>query len=100
MRTPKTPVAHVEIAGYYSWKAPEQRLEALFHPGLVDLLLQDAMRGFGALSRRGAEVGALRLGQVEAGWNAGPLKKPSPTTRLSQLLTPETGSRGWRKPCP
>ncbi len=52
---------------YYKWNAPSGDLSIFLRLDLVDGLLSDAMSAFGALPRRGAEIGGVLLGRVDAG---------------------------------
>lgn len=50
------------IPGFYSWEVPGKPISIQLSLDVVDRLQQDVMRGFGALPRRGAEVGGILLG--------------------------------------
>lgn len=55
-------------AEYYSWTAPELpggNAEVRLDFDLIDRLLQEVMRGFGAMPRRSLEMGGLLIGWVE-----------------------------------
>jgi hypothetical protein len=51
-----------EAAGFYSWEAPDKNVTIQLSYDLVDRLSIEVMRGFGAVPRRGAEVGGVLLG--------------------------------------
>lgn len=53
--------------GYYVWKVPDKPVEVHLHLELVDRLAAEVMRGFGAVRKRGAEVGGLLIGTIEEG---------------------------------
>ncbi|MBI3681967.1 MAG: hypothetical protein HY235_16415 [Acidobacteria bacterium] len=54
-------------SSYYTWEVTDKKITILVDFGVVDRLSQEVMRGFGAVPRRGAEVGGLLLGSVETG---------------------------------
>ncbi len=56
-----------EIPGYYVWEAPGAPLAVHLNLSVIDGLVPEVMRGFGALPKRGVEVGGLLLGSVEDG---------------------------------
>ncbi len=56
-----------EVPGYYLWEVPGQPLAIHLHLELVETLLGEVMRGFGAVPKRGAEVGGVLLGSVHQG---------------------------------
>jgi hypothetical protein len=51
-------------AGYFVWEPAGKRIAIHLSGDAVDQISQTVMRGFGALPRRGAEVGGLLLGSV------------------------------------
>ncbi|MGH9661053.1 MAG: hypothetical protein ACRD96_21070 [Bryobacteraceae bacterium] len=58
------------IAGslpYYVWQSPDRKTSIQLSFDVIDRILQDVMRGFGSLPRRGAEVGGILLGRGEPG---------------------------------
>jgi len=57
-------VHFVAIPGFYTWEVPGKSISILLSLDLVDRLQQDVVRGFGAVPRRGAEVGGVLLGAV------------------------------------
>jgi len=59
----------VPIRGFYVWEVPGKEISIQLSLDVVDRLQQDVMRGFGAVPRRGAEVGGVLLGTVAS---AGP----------------------------
>ncbi|MCC6857794.1 MAG: hypothetical protein IT158_04500 [Bryobacterales bacterium] len=52
---------------FFVWDVPSTPVTVYFHYDVIDRLNEEMMRGFGALPRRGAEVGGILLGRVEAG---------------------------------
>lgn len=52
---------------FYVWDVPDKKVTINLDYGVVDRLLLEAMRGFGAIPRRGAEVGGILLGSAETG---------------------------------
>src|SRR5580700_5320819 len=56
-----------DASGYYVWEAPGKGFEVHVHIDLIDALVAEIMRGFGAVPKRGAEVGGLLLGSIEGG---------------------------------
>lgn len=50
---------------YYVWEVPGQQVVVHLHLDVIDRLLPEVMRGFGAVPKRGAEVGGLLIGTVE-----------------------------------
>jgi hypothetical protein len=57
--------------GYYVWEIPGKPVAVHLHLDVVDRLAAEAMRGFGAVPRRGAEVGGVLLGCIEPGAEPG-----------------------------
>src|SRR5579862_5448006 len=55
------------VAGYYVWEIPGKPIAVHLHLDVVDRLLAEVMRGFGAVPKRGAEVGGILLGTIEHG---------------------------------
>src|SRR5437899_12667722 len=55
------------VPGYYVWAAPGRSVVVHLHLDVVDRILIDVMRGFGAVPKRGAEVGGVLLGRIEKG---------------------------------
>ena len=51
--------------GEYVWRVAGQPLAVHLNLDVVDRMLQEVMRGFGAVPRRGAEVGGILLGSIE-----------------------------------
>ncbi len=49
------------------WEFPARKLSVHLHYGAVDVISEEVYRGFGALPRRGAEVGGVLLGRVDRG---------------------------------
>jgi hypothetical protein len=56
-----------DASGYYVWEAAGKGFEVHVHLDVIDALLAEIMRGFGAVPKRGAEVGGLLLGSIERG---------------------------------
>lgn len=52
---------------HYVWEVPGKRLTIHVDFTVIDRLVQEVMRGFGAIPRRGAEVGGVLLGSAEVG---------------------------------
>ena len=55
------------IPGYYVWEIPGKTIAVHIHLDVIDRLAAEVMRGFGAVPKRGAEVGGLLLGTIEPG---------------------------------
>src|SRR5260370_29928453 len=53
------------VPGYYVWEIPGKPVAVHLHLDVVDRLLAEVMRGFGAVPKRGAEVGGVLLGTIE-----------------------------------
>src|SRR5271163_4583659 len=53
--------------GYYVWEPPGKSLVVHLHIDVIDRLSAEVMRGFGAVPKRGAEVGGILLGTIEEG---------------------------------
>jgi hypothetical protein len=56
-----------DASGYYVWEAAGKGFEIHVHLDVIDAILAEMMRGFGAVPKRGAEVGGLLLGSIERG---------------------------------
>ena len=54
-----------DTAGYYVWEPAGKSVEVRLHLEVIDRILQDVMRGFGAVPKRGAEVGGVLIGTIE-----------------------------------
>jgi len=50
--------------GYYIWEAPGGTVVVHLQVDLVDRVLAEVMRGFGAVRKRGVEVGGLLIGTI------------------------------------
>lgn len=50
--------------GYYIWEAPGGSVAVHLQVELVDRMLAEVMRGFGAVRKRGVEVGGLLIGTI------------------------------------
>ena len=55
------------VPGYYVWELPEKPIVVHLHLSVIDRLSAEIMRGFGALPKRGAEIGGVLLGTIEKG---------------------------------
>lgn len=67
-------MAHLEniaVPGTYTWEAPRKPQIVRLSLDAVDRMQQDVMRGFGAVPRRGAEVGGVLIGSVVQEESAG-----------------------------
>jgi hypothetical protein len=53
--------------GYYIWELPGAPVVVHLRLDVIDRLSAEVMRGFGAVPKRGAEVGGVLLGTVEQG---------------------------------
>src|SRR5580704_10894536 len=53
--------------GYYVWELPGKPVVVHLNLNVIDRLSADVMRGFGAVPKRGAEVGGVLLGSIEQG---------------------------------
>ena len=53
--------------GYYVWELPEKPVVVHVNLAIIDRLSAEIMRGFGAVPKRGAEVGGLLIGTIEEG---------------------------------
>jgi hypothetical protein len=66
--TPSThPSTQSEPSGFFVWEPAGKRIAVHLSGEAVDQIGFAVMRGFGALPKRGAEVGGLLLGSIEAG---------------------------------
>jgi len=54
-------------AGYYVWEVPGQPVIVHMRLDVVDRLAAEVMRGFGAVPKRGAEVGGVLIGTTRPG---------------------------------
>ena len=52
---------------YYVWEVPGKPVTIHIHLDVIDQILDEVMRGFGAVPKRGAEVGGVLLGVIEPG---------------------------------
>jgi hypothetical protein len=59
-----------DVPGYYVWQVPGQPVIVQIRLDLVDRLAAEVMRGFGAVPKRGAEVGGILLGTIQPGFPA------------------------------
>ncbi len=56
-----------DVPGYYVWEVAGKPLAVHLNLDAIDGILSDVMRGFGAVPKRGAEVGGVLLGVIERG---------------------------------
>jgi len=56
-----------DASGYYVWEAAGKAFQVHVHHEVIDALMAEVMRGFGAVPKRGAEVGGLLLGSSDRG---------------------------------
>jgi hypothetical protein len=56
-----------DVPGYYVWEVLQKPLSVHLHIDVIDRLLAEVMRGFGAVPKRGAEVGGILIGTIERG---------------------------------
>jgi len=56
-----------EVPGYFVWQAPGKPLVVQLKLDVVDRMSADIQRGFGAVPKRGAEVGGVLFGSIETG---------------------------------
>ncbi|HLW77683.1 MAG TPA: hypothetical protein VKS01_11875, partial [Bryobacteraceae bacterium] len=54
-----------DTSGYYVWKAEGAPVEIHLHLDVLDRLAAEVMRGFGAVPKRGAEVGGVLIGTID-----------------------------------
>ena len=64
--TPTKP-AVPRIPGVYVWEVPGKPISIRLSLDVVDRMQQEVMRGFGAVPKRGAEVGGILLGSAQTG---------------------------------
>jgi len=55
------------VPGYYVWELPGKPIVVHLHLSVIDRMSAEVMRGFGAVPKRGAEVGGVLLGTIEQG---------------------------------
>lgn len=55
------------VPGYYVWELPGKPVVIHLHLSVIERLSAEVMRGFGAVPKRGAEVGGVLLGTIEQG---------------------------------
>ena len=55
------------VPGYFVWAAPGQPVVIHLRIEVVDRMGADIMRGFGLVPKRGAEVGGVLIGKIQAG---------------------------------
>jgi hypothetical protein len=51
--------------GYYAWRAPSGSMTVQLSLEVVERMLGDVLTGFGAVPRRGAEIGGILIGAIE-----------------------------------
>jgi hypothetical protein len=54
-------------SGYYVWSPVDKNYTVYLNVAIIDRINFDVMRGFGAVPKRGAEVGGVLLGSVKTG---------------------------------
>ena len=62
----KTESPSLLSAPYYVWQEPGKKIAIHLYFDVIDRLNYEVMQGFGALPRRGAEVGGVLLGRVDS----------------------------------
>lgn len=67
MDTLQVPEHSTSISNYYRWEVPGRKVTVLLDFDVVDRMLLEVMRGFGAIPRRGAEVGGILVGTADIG---------------------------------
>lgn len=67
MDPPLSSPAPASPTGYYLWEPAGQNYAIHLYSELIDRMNYEVMRGFGALPKRGAEVGGVLLGSIERG---------------------------------
>jgi hypothetical protein len=55
------------VPGYFVWQAPGQPVMIHLSINVVDRMSADILRGFGAVPKRGAEVGGILIGTTQPG---------------------------------
>ncbi len=55
------------VPDYYVWEVAGKSVVVHLHLDIIDRLLAEVMRGFGAVPKRGAEVGGVLIGTIETG---------------------------------
>ncbi len=55
------------VPGYFVWQVPGQPVVVHLRLEVVDRMAADIQRGFGAVPKRGAEVGGILVGVIESG---------------------------------
>jgi hypothetical protein len=55
------------VPGYFVWQVPGQPVVVHLSVDVVDRMGADILRGFGAVPKRGAEVGGILIGTIERG---------------------------------
>ncbi len=65
--TPAGTTDATRIPGVYVWEPAGKTISIRLSLDVVDRLQQDIMRGFGAVPKRGAEVGGILLGRANSG---------------------------------
>lgn len=66
--TPTTqPLSIPDASSYFVWEPADKQIAIQMGGDVVDHINHEVMRGFGAVPKRGAEVGGLLLGTVEKG---------------------------------
>jgi hypothetical protein len=55
------------VPGYYVWTVPGKSVSVHLNLDVIDRMSGEVMTGFGAIPRRGAEVGGILIGSIEGG---------------------------------
>src|SRR5262245_46596711 len=61
------PAAQASVPGYYIWQPEGSRLAIHLRLDVIDRMSPEIMKGFGAVPKRGAEVGGVLLGSILEG---------------------------------
>lgn len=67
MERPVSLELETEIQTFYAWEVPGKSISIHLDFEVVDQVLSEVMQGFGAVPKRGAEVGGLLLGTIREG---------------------------------
>jgi len=59
------PAGTQDTAGYYVWEVAGKPVVVCVQLDVIDRILQEVMRGFGLVPKRGAEVGGVLIGSME-----------------------------------
>ncbi len=67
MERPMSLELETETPTFYAWEVPGKAISIRVDFSVIDQVLSEVMQGFGAVPKRGAEVGGLLLGNISAG---------------------------------